>query len=577
MGSYTSRSHGGEASGADAKEGREGSSAGAPQVQRSEAVVQAPARDAAPAPAGVEPPPARQRSSRRPGERRSTRPPPPAQGSTAPKQRASRAPPGHRPSRPPTRSGEHRSKQPPSLEPLELSESFFPTPDEAHADGVGGARVPPLPPPPAGLAASPPAPPAPVAVPRPAAPAPAAAPVPVRPAPPVAPAPWRDAARAVSSPSLEIGAEPVASAGARGAAASPLAELSDDELEEELSLLMGAEPAAARPPPDALADDGPPSSDLADELDACFAAARQPSSLPSAAPPSSPDVVTTSSDLEGIRELFSEMAGSYTRPVRDFVEELSHADASKSWLEACAPALEALRATSRQLGMVELGAALDSCLEAFATVRASAGERIAGAERAELLARFARLTAVLPAAFEVGGSREPLLVQLLLLQVPGVHKRTVEKLARAGVTRLDALLRGEPEEIAAVAGIELELARRITERFREYAGRVRSMLAQLEPREEHAALLGLVARLRTEDDAFERASAGWSKKHVEDKRRLRGERSATLKEIYVVLVRLGEVERVEALQKLPVRRQLEELERFANESASRTRSLRPFA
>lgn len=574
MGSYTSRSHGGEAGGADAKEGREGSSAGEPQVTRSEQVAKAPARDAELAPADVGPPTVRpaagHRPSRRPGERRSTRPPPAeGQGSTVPRKRASRAPPGPRPSRPPARTGEHRSKEPPSLEPLELSESFFPTEDGARADGDGGARVPPLPPPPAGLAASPPSPPA---------PAPAGAPVPAKkPALPVAPAPWRDAARAASSPSLEIGVEPAARADARGAAASPLAELSDEELEAELSLLMGAEPGSARRPPAAPADEAPPSSDLAAELDACFAAARQPSSVPSAAPPSSPDVVTTSSDLEGIRELFSEMAGSYTRPVRDFVEELSHADASKSWLEACAPALEALRATSRQLGMVELGAALDSCLEAFATARASAHERISGAQRTELLARFSRLTAVLPAAFEVGGSREPILVQLLLLQVPGVHKRTVEKLARAGVTHLDALLRGEPAEIAAVAGIELELATRITERFREYAGRVRSMLAQLEPREEQAALLRLVARLRTEDEAFERASAGWSKKDVEDKRRLRGERSVTLKEIYVVLVRLGEVERVDALQKLPVRRQLEELERFANDSASRTRSLRPFA
>ncbi len=362
--------------------------------------------------------------------------------------------------------------------------------------------------------------------------------------------------------------------GAEGVDATPFASLSDAELEAELSLLMGGE-TAARPAAAPSATDGP-LGDLFDELDSRFDAAHQPSRPSAPPPPSGPDVVTTTSDLEELRQLFSEMASSYTRPVRDFMEELSHTDASRSWLDACAPSLEALRATSDQLGMVELRDALDACLALFATARQAAPERLAGELRAELLARFSRLTELLPSAFEVGGSREPILVQLLLLQVPGVHKRTVEKLARAGVCRLDALLGGKPEEIAVVAGIELELATRITGRVREYAGRVRSMLAELEPKEENATLVCLVARLREQDDAFERARAGWSKEHVEAKRRLRGERSVTLKEIYVVLVRLGEVERVDALQRLPVRRQLEELEQLAQDGARR-RSRMPFA
>ncbi|MBN2194587.1 MAG: hypothetical protein JW751_17350 [Polyangiaceae bacterium] len=344
----------------------------------------------------------------------------------------------------------------------------------------------------------------------------------------------------------------------------------------ELSFLVGAAPATEQPLQIAAASEPLP-GDLADELDAFFDAARQPSDLPVSLPPAGADVVTTTGDLDGIRQLFAEMAVPYMRPVRDFMLELSHTDSSISWLEACEPALEALRATSRQLDMPDLCLAIDGCLELFATAKTVAHERIAGELRAELLARFSRLTELLPEALEVGGGREPLIVQLILLQVPGVHKRTVEKLTRAGVHHLDAFLYGTPDEIAAVADIDLVLATRITEKFRDYASRFRSLITQLEPQEEHAALARLVAQLREQDTAFERARAGWSKEDVLDKRRLRRDRSVTLKEIYVVLIRLGEGERVDLLEKLPVRRQLEELESLASDAARRARTRLPFA
>jgi hypothetical protein len=82
------------------------------------------------------------------------------------------------------------------------------------------------------------------------------------------------------------------------------------------------------------------------------------------------------------------------------------------------------------------------------------------------------------------------------------------------------------------------------------------------PAEERRRLAELVQRLRAEHNEFERASAGWSPEARDDKRRLRRERGETLSAIYVSLARLGEVERVDTLQKQPVGRQLEELEEY---------------
>jgi hypothetical protein len=284
--------------------------------------------------------------------------------------------------------------------------------------------------------------------------------------------------------------------------------------------------------------------------------------LRSAPAPDGSDPVTSAEDLDSVRRLFSEMAVPFMSQVRDFMLELRHADASTSWIDLCEPALHSLRATCDQLDTPELATALDEYMTLLASVRESPSGRVDGRVREDLLSCYDRMTELLPEAFKVSEGREPVIVQLLLLQVPGVHKRTIHKLYAAGVNHLEAFLDGKPDEIASVAGIELELARRIVAKFRDYRRRVSSMVAESIPDEENGVLASLVERLRALDEDYQRARTGWSEQDVAAKRRLRRERGHSLKEIYVVLARMGEVERIEALQRLPVRRQLEQLELF---------------
>jgi hypothetical protein len=267
-----------------------------------------------------------------------------------------------------------------------------------------------------------------------------------------------------------------------------------------------------------------------------------------------------------VRHLFGEMAVPFMSQVRDFMLELAHTDASTSWIELCEPALQSLRSTCQQLETPELGRALDEYVAWLERAKTEESGRIEGEVRNELLASYRRMTEILPEAFEVEGGREPVIVELLLLQVPGVHKRTVKKLYAAGVNQLEAFLAGKPGDISAVSGIDLDVAERIVQKFQDYRRRAHSMLARAAPDEERAALGALVERLREQDAAYQRAREGWSKEAVSAKRRARRERSQIVKEIYLVLARMGEKERIEQLEKLPVGAQLERLVELLEQS-----------
>jgi hypothetical protein len=193
---------------------------------------------------------------------------------------------------------------------------------------------------------------------------------------------------------------------------------------------------------------------------------------------------------------------------------------------------------------------------------------INGTFREELITAYDHMIQLLPRAFELGSGREAIIVQLLLMQVPGVRQLTVEKLYRAGLHQFNAFLCADPAELAVVSGIEVELAEHIVHHFRNYKENVAAVLAEPVPVQERNRVTQLVQQLRDQHEQFEKASAAWSPEAKADKRRLRRERLQTLSEIYVALARLGEVELVGQLKKMDVKRQLEEVERHLQESAA---------
>ncbi len=82
------------------------------------------------------------------------------------------------------------------------------------------------------------------------------------------------------------------------------------------------------------------------------------------------------------------------------------------------------------------------------------------------------------------------------------------------------------------------------------------------PREEIAQL---TARLRSEHDEYESASQSWSPEAEEKKRELRKARADTWVEIEAALTCLGEVERLQEIERLPFEQKLARLEAFLAE------------
>ena len=78
----------------------------------------------------------------------------------------------------------------------------------------------------------------------------------------------------------------------------------------------------------------------------------------------------------------------------------------------------------------------------------------------------------------------------------------------------------------------------------------------------------LTARLRVEHDKYESASQSWSPEAEEKKRELRKARAETLVEIGAALECLGEVERLQEIERLPFEQKLARLEAFLEQAGT---------
>ncbi len=336
------------------------------------------------------------------------------------------------------------------------------------------------------------------------------------------------------------------------------------------TLKMDAPPASVRPPaPIMVMDDGITSIHdtfermLSTDIDKGFdAIERKPG-----APPTIEGLEVT--DLGEVRALFAQLAANHVRPVRDFLMDLRWGEATIEWIDVCEPSLKSLRRAADKLDLVDLCTALDTFSAAMAAARTAGTRAIEGDRRAALIAGHDRLAEVMPQAFALDAERsqrETVILQSLLLQVPDVKKVTADKLFAAGLTTLEAMLLANPADLAATTGIDLTVATRIVNRFREYHAQMRARVPDAAHSPERARLAELTARLRRENDEYEAAAQSWSAEASEKKKELRSVRTRTLLEIQVLLARLGEVGRLEEIDRLPFDRKLTELESFLEEA-----------
>ncbi len=189
--------------------------------------------------------------------------------------------------------------------------------------------------------------------------------------------------------------------------------------------------------------------------------------------------------------------------------------------------------------------------------------------REALLARYDDLSRLMPQAFALDldrTQREAAILQSLLLQVPEVKKVTLDRMYAAGLTTLEAMFLATPGDIAATTGIPEALASQIVERFRAYRDQVRATVPDATRAKEREQIARLTAKLRAEHDEYERVSSEWSKGSGAQKRELRKAREQTLLDLQVALARLGEVDRLTQLERLPFEQKLAYLESFLEEA-----------
>jgi len=304
---------------------------------------------------------------------------------------------------------------------------------------------------------------------------------------------------------------------------------------------------------------------LGSEVDESFAfVAKEAGS----APP--PPANIAEADLAEVRSLFAQLAANHVRQVRDFMIDLRWGEATVEWISICSPALKSLRRAADKLEIAELVTALDVFWQHLTNTQAKAGGRtIEGEPRDRILAAYEKLASVMPQAFALDmdrAQREAAILQSLLMQIPNVKKVIIDKLYSAGLTTLEAMLLATPGDIAATTGIDMMIAVDIVSRFRDYREQVVAGVPDATRAQERDRISKLTARLRMEHDAFVSASRGWSPEDQDRKKTSREARARTLLDIQVVLARLGEVERLKEIEKLPFEKKLAHLESFLEEA-----------
>jgi hypothetical protein len=265
--------------------------------------------------------------------------------------------------------------------------------------------------------------------------------------------------------------------------------------------------------------------------------------------------------LDGLLHLMLELRGSAAAP--------------GDWARSSAASLRMLRAMGERLGNKALLEALDSVLSLLERVERDALARIDGELRDELVRAYASLRAHIPAAadpeYELG-RRDPPLVEQILLQVNGVQLTTLRKLHAAGWTASESFLRRTTDELVRDTGIDAALAERIIGAFRAFRGQFATLVPAPSRAEELRRLAALLDELRGQQARFEQAAARFRDEDLRERRELRAARARSVRGIYALLARLGELERIAALERAPFPAKIAELTTYLS-SATRSPTL----
>lgn len=274
-------------------------------------------------------------------------------------------------------------------------------------------------------------------------------------------------------------------------------------------------------------------------------------------------------DLAPVRELFAELAANHVRHVRDFMIDVKWGQVTRDWIDICVPPVRTLCRAAERLELPELAIGLEKLANELDAANAIGGQLLDESEKKRLLEAYDVLVKILPNAFGLDGyksQREAVIVRALLLQVPDVRKVTIDKLHAAGLTSLTVLFDAYAKEIATVAGIPEALAERIVARVQAYRAELLASSPQDARAAEREKLAILIDQLEQHHEAYEKAANAWGPEAKATKRVEFFAREETWLGISVLLARFGEVERLQAMEKLTFAERVGELGKYLEQA-----------
>ena len=270
--------------------------------------------------------------------------------------------------------------------------------------------------------------------------------------------------------------------------------------------------------------------------------------------------ISTAADLAALHATYAELSVEYCAPVRNVMIEVRWGEPPVRWLELVRGSLGSLQVMAAEVELGELAAALQNFNDVVGTVIRSGRSTVDADLRRTLLEAYAPLIAGLPRAFDLEGERtrrEPVILRCLLFMVPGMLPLAIDRCLAAGLTRIEAIVKSPPEDVASVTGLDLGLCRQLVELVRS-EGRIGAG----NPIEERQRLQSLLGQLVQAHQGYEAASASWGASSRTDKLRFREQRERLWLKLQLDLARLGEVERIDRLERLPIARRIEDLESY---------------
>jgi hypothetical protein len=273
-------------------------------------------------------------------------------------------------------------------------------------------------------------------------------------------------------------------------------------------------------------------------------------------------------DRRAAAETFGALLAAGMAQVRELMAQLPVGRTPRHWAASCRPVIAPFLEGARQIELVELSSALEQLDAALERAAGEVGAYV-GPETCSAIARaYAELASQLPHEFVLpsqGDGRRMLVLESLLLQVPSLHRRTLNKLYGASLGSFEQLSGASADEIAAVAGIDASVAEAIVERVRRFE-RERSQQSPLELRSRALdRLRAALARLGQHQEQFERAEL---EDAAERKRAARRARESAARELELLLSEIGELPLIEELKRCGVRNKIRRVESYLERAHS---------